>query len=142
MSAGGSNPTPVLHRYKVHPSQTPHPRFVILSASFARRTYVLCLYHDQSFEDAVHRRHQQSHAAGARAQNRKRFGIYSQVQTRPLVYFERFKDIRIALEREKRIKGWLRIKKIALVVSMNPSWRDLSEEWYRRHQYEPQTLGH
>jgi putative endonuclease len=56
-----------------------------------------------------------------------------------LVYFERFEDVRNAIEREKRIKGWLRIKKIALIVSMNPSWEDLSEEWYERHQYQPQS---
>jgi putative endonuclease len=34
-----------------------------------------------------------------------------------LAYFERFDDIRNAIEREKQIKGWLRIKKIALIVS-------------------------
>jgi putative endonuclease len=56
-----------------------------------------------------------------------------------LVYYERFEDIRNAIEREKRIKGWLRIQKIALVVSVNLSWKDLSEEWYRRHQYQPQS---
>jgi putative endonuclease len=56
-----------------------------------------------------------------------------------LVYFERFEYIQNAIEREKRIKGWLRIKKIALVVSMNPSWTDLSEEWYERHQYQPKS---
>jgi len=56
-----------------------------------------------------------------------------------LVYFERFQDVHNAIEREKQIKGWLRIKKIALIVSVNPSWKDLSEEWYRRHQYKPQT---
>ena len=55
-----------------------------------------------------------------------------------LVYFERFEDIHNALEREKRIKGWLRIKKIALIVSMNPAWRDLSQEWYERHEFQPQ----
>jgi putative endonuclease len=54
-----------------------------------------------------------------------------------LVYFERFDDIRNAIEREKQIKGWLRIKKIALIVSVNPEWRDLSAEWYERHQYQP-----
>ncbi len=55
-----------------------------------------------------------------------------------LVYFERFQDIHNAIEREKRIKGWLRIKKIALIVSVNPSWKDLSEEWHERHRYQPQ----
>jgi putative endonuclease len=56
-----------------------------------------------------------------------------------LVYFERFKDVHNAIEREKRIKGWLRIKKIALIVSVNPAWKDLSEEWYKRHQYQSQS---
>jgi putative endonuclease len=56
-----------------------------------------------------------------------------------LVYFERFEDVHNAIGREKRIKGWLRIKKIALIVSMNSSWKDLSEEWYERHQYQPQS---
>ena len=56
-----------------------------------------------------------------------------------LVYFERFGDIHAAIGREKQIKGLLRIKKIALIVSMNPAWRDLSEEWYVRHRYQPES---
>jgi putative endonuclease len=56
-----------------------------------------------------------------------------------LVYFERFGDIHAAIAREKQIKGLLRInKKIALIVSMNPAWRDLSEEWYVRHRFQPE----
>ena len=54
-----------------------------------------------------------------------------------LVYFERFEDIRNAIEREKQIKGLLRIRKIALIVSVNPEWKDLSMEWYERHQFQP-----
>ena len=43
---------------------------------------------------------------------------------------------------EKRIKGWLRIKKIALIVSINPTWRDLSDGSYERHRYHPeQCIG-
>jgi putative endonuclease len=55
-----------------------------------------------------------------------------------LVYFERFDDVRNAIEREKRIKGWVRIKKIGLIVSANPQWIDLSLEWYQRHQFQPE----
>ena len=44
-----------------------------------------------------------------------------------LVYFERFKDVRLALNREKEIKGWLRIKKLALIEESNPNWDDLFE---------------
>jgi putative endonuclease len=40
-----------------------------------------------------------------------------------LVYFERFENVHNAIEREKEIKGWLRIKKIALIESVNPAWR-------------------
>ncbi len=46
-----------------------------------------------------------------------------------LVYCERFQSIYDAIDREKKIKGWLRVKKIALIVASNPTWRDLSEDW-------------
>ena len=54
-----------------------------------------------------------------------------------LVYYERFDDVHRAIGREKQIKGLLRIKKIALIASVNPTWRDLSEGWYDRHQFQP-----
>jgi putative endonuclease len=54
-----------------------------------------------------------------------------------LVYFERFEDVHRAIGREKEIKGWLRIRKIALIVAVNPAWRDLSMEWYERHAFQP-----
>lgn len=47
-----------------------------------------------------------------------------------LVYYEETNDIRAAIEREKQIKGWLRVKKISLIESINPGWEDLSEGWY------------
>jgi putative endonuclease len=46
-----------------------------------------------------------------------------------LVYFEWYQDIRQAIARETQIKKWSRAKKDALVASMNPEWRDLSEDW-------------
>ena len=56
-----------------------------------------------------------------------------------LVYFERFGDIHAAIAREKQVKGLTRIKKTALIVSMNPEWKDLSEAWFVRHQYQPES---
>ncbi len=47
-----------------------------------------------------------------------------------LAYYETTPDVRSAIAREKQIKGWLRSKKIALIESMNPKWKDLSEGWY------------
>jgi putative endonuclease len=46
-----------------------------------------------------------------------------------LVYFEETPDVYAAIAREKHIKGWVRAKKIALIESINPNWRDLSEQW-------------
>jgi putative endonuclease len=43
-----------------------------------------------------------------------------------LVHFEAFGDIRDAIAREKQLKGWLRAKKVALIESMNPEWKDLA----------------
>jgi putative endonuclease len=47
-----------------------------------------------------------------------------------LLYFERFDDVRVAIDREKQLKGWKRQKKIALIEAQNPQWVDLSREWY------------
>jgi putative endonuclease len=47
-----------------------------------------------------------------------------------LVYFEETSDVNAAISREKQIKGWLREKKITLIESMNPEWKDLSVGWY------------
>ncbi len=47
-----------------------------------------------------------------------------------LVHWEEYPYINDAIGREKQIKGWLRAKKVALIESMNPEWRDLSDEWY------------
>jgi putative endonuclease len=47
-----------------------------------------------------------------------------------LVYYASTPSIHAAISHEKQIKGWLRKKKIALINSMNPDWKDLSEEWF------------
>jgi putative endonuclease len=45
-----------------------------------------------------------------------------------LVYAEDFTDINQAIAREKEIKSMTRRQKIKLIESMNPQWRDLSQE--------------
>jgi putative endonuclease len=47
-----------------------------------------------------------------------------------LVYFEHTHEIMSAIKREKQIKGWIRAKKIALIESLNPTWRDLYSELF------------
>lgn len=39
---------------------------------------------------------------------------------------------RVQEHKEKLIEGWLGAKKIALINSMNPEWKDLSEAWFER----------
>jgi putative endonuclease len=51
-----------------------------------------------------------------------------------LVWFERFVEVYEAISREKQLKGWTRAKKIALIKKTNPTWIDLSEEWYTPEQ--------
>jgi len=46
-----------------------------------------------------------------------------------LVFYEIGDDINIAITREKQIKAGSRQKKIDLINSMNPEWKDLSEEF-------------
>ena len=47
-----------------------------------------------------------------------------------LVWFEQFADVSDAIQREKQLKGWTRAKKIALIQTNNPTWEDLSKDWY------------
>lgn len=42
-----------------------------------------------------------------------------------LVYFETFTILEEAFEREKQVKAGSRKKKIALIQSVNPEWKDL-----------------
>jgi putative endonuclease len=49
----------------------------------------------------------------------------------PLVYWERFDDVRDAIDREKQLKAWRREKKLWLIARFNPKWQDLAAEWYK-----------
>jgi len=40
-----------------------------------------------------------------------------------LVYFEKFNSINLAIEREKQLKGWTRVKKNKLISKLNPEWK-------------------
>ena len=44
-----------------------------------------------------------------------------------LVYYESFQDIGEAIGREKQLKGGSRNKKLELINSINPNWKDLYE---------------
>jgi putative endonuclease len=52
-------------------------------------------------------------------------GYAAEHRTLQLVYYETTTDVIAAIAREKQLKGWKRIRKIALIESVNPEWKDL-----------------
>jgi len=56
-------------------------------------------------------------------------GFTEKYNVSKLVYFESTTDVKAAIAREKQIKGWTRHKKIDLLESINPEWKDLSENF-------------
>lgn len=42
-----------------------------------------------------------------------------------IVYYEEYNDVNMAIAREKQIKAGSRKKKIDLIESINPKWKDL-----------------
>ena len=64
------------------------------------------------------------HRAGEGGAFTKKYNVHK------LVYFETGNDVNAAIFREKQIKAGSRQKKIDLVNSMNPDWKDLYEDYF------------
>ncbi|MCR8561772.1 GIY-YIG nuclease family protein [Mucilaginibacter sp. BJC16-A38] len=62
--------------------------------------------------------------------NKVHDGFTSKYAINKLVYYEEYQWIQDAIAREKQLKGGSRQKKIDLILSVNPSWVDLSDGWY------------
>ena len=62
------------------------------------------------------------HRAGIRPCFTRRYRV-----TR-LVHVEATEDVHAALARERALKGWRRERKVALIESTNPHWRDLFDD--------------
>ena len=60
-------------------------------------------------------------------------GFTKQYNIDRLVYFENTDDVLSAIATEKQIKSWSRSKKVNLIETTNPTWDDLSREWYSKH---------
>ncbi|MGA1998546.1 MAG: GIY-YIG nuclease family protein [Terriglobales bacterium] len=56
-------------------------------------------------------------------------GFTKKYNVNRLVYYETFKYVGNAINRETEIKKWRREKKVALIEKDNPTWEDLSEPW-------------
>ena len=47
-----------------------------------------------------------------------------------LLFWEEFQSRQEAIDTEKRIKGWTRKKKLDLIRTKNPRFKDLGEGWF------------
>jgi len=45
-----------------------------------------------------------------------------------LIYFEHHQDVEIAIDREKQLKRWNRVKKENLIKTKNPNWNFLNDD--------------
>lgn len=56
-------------------------------------------------------------------------GFSKRYNLNKLIYVEETSDINSAIEREKQIKAYSRLKKESLIFYLNPTKKDLSEDW-------------
>ena len=49
-----------------------------------------------------------------------------------LVWIEHFRNVNDAIACEKKLKGWRRDRKVALIEKTNPRWLDLTDDWEQR----------
>ena len=56
-------------------------------------------------------------------------GFSKRYNLNKLIYFEETSDINSAIEREKQIIAYSRLKKESLIFYQNPTKNDLSEDW-------------
>ena len=66
------------------------------------------------------------HRAGTGSAFTKKYNAHK------LVYFECGDDVNAAIFREKQIKAGSRKRKIDLIKSINPEWKDLYEEHFNK----------
>ena len=64
--------------------------------------------------------------------HKKRFfkGHTSRYNITRLVYWEPAPTAMSAINREKQIKAWSRVKKVRLIERKNRDWADLAEDWF------------
>lgn len=68
------------------------------------------------------RRRVEQHRAGIPGSHTDRYNI------RQLVWFETHPDFASAFARERQMKEWQRIRKVRLIVAVNPTWRDVTAD--------------
>ena len=57
-------------------------------------------------------------------------GFTNRYNVTKLVYYEEYATMEDAIAREKQIKGGSRKKKVDLILSKNPEWKDLYDDFF------------
>jgi putative endonuclease len=57
-------------------------------------------------------------------------GFTQEYHVTRLVYFECHASTRAGVERERKVKGWRRAKKLALIETINAGCLDLAADWF------------
>ncbi|MGH9511949.1 MAG: GIY-YIG nuclease family protein [Terriglobales bacterium] len=65
-------------------------------------------------------------------------GFTKQYRCHRLVFYESYDSIQKAIDREKQLKRWSRLKKQWLIEQQNRTWEDLAADWFTKHQYQPE----
>ena len=52
-----------------------------------------------------------------------------------LVWLEHFRNVNDAIACEKKLKGWRRSRKIALIEQTDPRWFDISDNWEQQPKF-------
>ena len=97
--------------------KTVHQYYVYILASKIRGTLYIGMTNDLQ-------RRVYEHKVGIKKGFTKRYGVSR------LVYFEIFKEVNQAIDREKNMKKWKRNWKIKRIEEGNVRWLDLAHDWY------------
>jgi putative endonuclease len=62
-------------------------------------------------------------------------GFTKRYRSNRLVWIEHFRNVTDAIACEKKLKGWRRSRKIALIEQTSPRWLDLSENWEQQPKF-------
>ena len=98
----------------------------MLASCYIRRLH---LHSRQPYRHALHWRHQQPISARHAHKEGTWEGFTAAYGCKRLLYFEGYEDIRKAIAREKQLKGWRREKKLNLIRTINPEFKDLAQTW-------------
>lgn len=93
---------------------------------------LLCVYYNQLHKfNSIYWGDKQLGKTFNEHKNKLVDGFSKRYNLNKLVYFEETTNIETAIKREKQLKSWKRDKKETLIKNINPTWKDLSEEWYK-----------